>query len=446
MKILLVNPSWKTKVSKKGHRFNRTFPPLDLMYCAAILEKAGIDVEIFDANADSKAKADIITLSRKYDKIIITSSPLYKWQCPNLDFETFLEFIAAFPKENLYLYGAHCCLFPEEVLEKSGAAGIIKGEPESMVLDLARKEKKYVPGLVYKQGGKIISNPKTELVDLNSLPLPAYHLVKQYKYNYEILGDRFMIFEGARGCPYKCTYCLQVMYGNTCRLKSSTKLIAEVETAISKFGIKNAYFYDETFTFNKKLVKELCNYLIKNKHGFRWTCQTRPDALSLEMLKMMKEAGCVLIHFGIESGSQRILERIEKQLTLEQIRNGIELTKSAGIQTACFFMFGFPEEIKEDFKKTIELAKQLNPTYASFHIATPYPGTKFYESIKGNRKTLDFPQSCPGGNYSLKELTTITRNAYYSFYLRPGYLAKRISGINIRTLPRELRLFIDFIK
>lgn len=443
MKILLVNPSWKSRVSKKGARFNQRFPPLDLMYCASILEKAGLKVRILDANVSNCPGETAAQYAKNYDKIIITSSPYYKWQCPNLDFETFLEFIAPLPKENLYIYGAHGSLFPAEVLKKTSAAGVIKGEPETAVLDLCTKEKASVPGLVYHQAGRIISNPEGQLLDLDSLPIPAYQLVQEYNYSYEILGKRLMIFEGARGCPYKCAYCLQIMYANTYRRKSASHLIAEVESAISRYGIKHGYFYDENFTSNRNMVLELCSYLAKNK--LRWTCQTRPDSVDLEMLKKMKQAGCALIHFGVESGSQRILDKIHKQLKVEEIKKGVRLAQLANIETACFFMFGFPGETKEDFQATLQLAKQLAPTYASFHVASPYPGTKFYSDSFSLAPALNFPPAYTE-DYSLAELKQTVNKAYYCFYLRPGYLLNRGLKTNFGLLVRGMQLLIDFIE
>ena len=445
MKVLLVNPNWQSKVSKKGKRFNRAFPPLDLMYCAAILEENGISVQICDANATGDSGKTAAENADDYDRIIITSTPYYKWQCPNLDFETFLDFLAPFPKDNLYLYGAHCSLFPVEVLKTSNVAGLITGQPEPAILDLCKKEKSRVPALVYRDGDRILSNPMSSQTDLDSLPMPAYHLVKDYAYRYDILGDRLMVFEGARGCPFKCIFCLQTMYNNTYRRKSPEKLIREVDRAVSQYGTKTGYFYDENFVSNKQMVGQLCEHLINKDCGFRWTCQTRPDSPDPGIFKLIKRAGCTLVHFGVESGSQKVLDTIGKRILVEDIKRTIGAAQQAGLRTVCFFMFGFPGEKSEDIEATIRLAIELNPTYASFHVAAPYPGTPFFQSVVSNPAPLHFPQAYTG-EYSLSELEKTARKAFCSFYLRPVYLVGRLAGMRPSAIWRNLRLFLDFIK
>lgn len=446
MKALLVNPTWEAIISRKGKRYNRHFPPLDLLSCAALLEQETIEVEVLDANISELSPLEIVNYTSRFDKVFVTSTPYYKWQCPNLDFDVFLDFIKPFDKRNLYLMGAHCSIYPEKVLQLTEVAGIIRGEPEYAVLEICKgKTSKDIQGLTFKLNGSIISNQDRGLLSLDQLPIPAYHLLDPKKYGYEILGNNFMVFEGSRGCPYKCIFCLQIMYGNRYRKKSVSKLIAEVDYAIQQFGVENGYFYDLEFTLNKDLVNKLCDHLIERKYNFSWACQTRADSVDPQILKKMKEAGCKVIHFGIETGSEKILELINKKITIEEIEMGIEMTKRAGIETACFFMFGFPGETEVDFSKTINLAKRLNPTYASFHVATPYPGTEFFKHLETNHSNISFPEAYTK-EHTLEELEAVTRKAFLQFYLRPKYIFSRLRTGNLTSLKKQFSLFMNFIK
>lgn len=446
MKVLLINATWEVLVSRKGKRYNRFFPPLDLLTSAALLEKEGIEVEVFDANISGLSPSEIAHHASRFDKVFITSTPYYNWQCPNIDFDVFLNFIKPFNKKNLYLMGTHCSVYPEKVLQLTEVAGIIRGEPEYTILEICQdKASKDIQGLTFKMDGGIISNPDRDLPPLDQVPMPAYHLLNPKKYGYELLGDNLMVFEGSRGCPYKCIFCLQVMYGNRYRRKNVSKLIAEVDYAVQKLGVENGYFYDLEFTLNKDLVNKLCDHLIKKKYNFSWTCQTRADSVDPQILKKMKEAGCKLIHFGVETGSEKILELLNKKITLQQIKQGIEMTKQAGIETAGFFLFGFPGETEVDFMKTIDIAKRLDLTYTSFHVAIPYPGTEFFNLLETNNSCLDFPEAYTK-EHPLEELKSVARKAFLQFYLRPKYIFSRIFKGNPRSWLKQLRLFINFVK
>ena len=446
MKVLLINPAWEAIISRKGKRYNRHFPPLDLLSCAALLEQEKIGVEVLDANISELSPLEIADYASRFDNVFITSTPYYKWQCPNLDFDVFLNFIKPFDKQNLYLMGTHCSIYPEKALQLTETAGIIRGEPEYTILEICQgKTFRNIQGLTFKLNGDIIFNPDRELLSLDQLPIPAYHLLDPKKYGYEILGDNFMVFEGSRGCPYKCIFCLQIMYGNRYRKKSVAKLIAEVDYAIHELGVKNGYFYDLEFTLNKDLVNKLCDHLIKRKYNFSWTCQTRADSVDQQILKKMKEAGCKIIHFGVEAGSEKTLKLINKKIALQEIERGIEMTKRAGIETACFFMFGFPGETEVDFLKTINLAKRLNPTYASFHVATPYPGTEFFNSLETNQSGIIFPEAYTK-EHTLEELESVTRKAFLQFYLRPKYIFSRLWSGSPTSWLKQLKLFISFVK
>lgn len=228
------------------------------------------------------------------------------------------------------------------------------------------------------------------------------------------------------------------MYGRQYRTKSPDKLFTEVAYGVQKFHAKSAYFIDLEFTLKRDFVVEFCNKLIKDSISIRWTCQTRADTVDMELLKLMKRAGCRLIHFGVETGSERVMEIIGKKISLSQIAQGIGMAKKAGIEQACFFMFGFPTETGEDRLKTIAFAKTLNPTYASFHKVTPYQGTPLFEMVRTGCYTSE--------NQGTALLNKTIRQALLEFYVRWDYLYHNMLVGNPCHLLPKLRLFYNYWK
>jgi radical SAM superfamily enzyme YgiQ (UPF0313 family) len=450
-KIVLINPTYDYPVLKnvKFYYLNKIWPPLDLANYAALLEKEGFDVKIIDANAERLTPNQVAKMVNGFNKIFITSSTLDRWQCPHPNIKPFLEFVKVIreknPNINIFVLGAHGTIRTKEILELTKVNAIIRSEPELTVVEICKnKSLKQIKGVTFKKGKRIISTPDRGPLDLNTLPIPAYHLLPLRKYFYEFLGGKFMLFEGSRGCPFNCIYCLKKMYG-IYRKKSPENLIREVECAIKEFGVKTAYFIDLEFTVNKKLVEDLCDYLIKNNFDFKWCCQARFDTIDKNLLLKMKRAGCKLIHYGVETGSERILKLINKKITLEKIEKGMKLTKDVGIETACFFIFGLPTESLEDMKKTMDFAEKINPNYASFHIAIPYPETIFYDMIKKDLRDDLFPTSYTG-IYSENQLKKIINYAYRRFYFRLSYIFSRLLNGNYELLLRQFKLFISHIR
>lgn len=239
------------------------------------------------------------------------------------------------------------------------------------------------------------------------------------------------------------------MYGPGVRRKKTERLIAELELAISRFGVRTAYFMDLEFTVLRNQVLDLCKYLTSQRYDFRWTCQTRFDLVDPDLLRQMKEEGCSLIHLGVEAGTNTLLEKVNKQITTEQICEGMRAIKKAGIDTACFFMLGFPGSDDDEIRETIRFAKQLNPTYALFHLAIPYPGTKLYEDVERSHPEIVhdvlFPEACCCGE-DLIHLKGLIRQAYLQFYLRPGYVTARLTRGNLRSLAGQVKLLFGYLR
>lgn len=453
MKVLLVNPFQVDLVQKKGRIYNRTWTPLDLAYCGAILEQDAIEVAILDANAEQFGPQEVAARAKGYDKVFITSTSLDRWQCPHLDIHPFLKTVHALNAvvPEVYVMGSHGTVKPEEMLEETRARAVLRGEPETTVREICSGLPfSEVRGITWRDGDKVVHNQDQKPVQMELLPLPAFHLLPMHQYHYEMLGRNFTLFEMSRGCASKCTFCLLKTYGVGVRKKSVERLVAEVEYGVKNFGIKTAYFMDLEFTVLRKQVVEFCKILIEKKLDFTWCCQTRLDLVDEELLALMKKAGCRLIHTGVEAGSEEVLRVVDKGITMPQIEKGMRLIHQAGIETACFFIMGFPESGKDEMGNIVRLAKRLSPTYALFHVAAPYPGTRLYEQVKNdpNIRFSDgslFPEAIEG-RFTLPELKAMTRKAYLSYYLRPSYVWARLMKGEIRPLASQFWLFLQFVR
>jgi len=447
--ILLINPGWEGRISRKGRRFNRAWPPLSLLTCASLLEKAGLQATIIDGRVDHAWKQKSSRLARESGWIGLTSSPLDRWQCPNLEVDSFVDYAKTLPPEKLLIMGAHGSLFPQEMLHRTGARAVVVGEPEETLLSLITQTNwRSIPGVAFNKNSTTVFTGPPSPVNLKGLPIPSFHLIDPSRYDYELMGRPLLLFETSRGCPYNCSFCLKVMYGKGVRVKPSEQVIAEIDRAVAIAGPCYGYFMDLEFTSNRSHAMEMCDQLISRNYPFSWCCQTRADSVDAELLRRMKRAGCRLIHFGVESGSPRILDSTKKKIDLEAIQRGIRLTKEAGIETACFFMFGFPGELASEMEETLIFAKKLNPTYASFHAATPYPGTGIgamaqqflNEPVPG----MSFPLYCP--DHDPLVLDSMVRRSYRSYYLRISQIRSHIKYRTLNALIRQLRLFLSFIR
>jgi radical SAM superfamily enzyme YgiQ (UPF0313 family) len=452
VKVLLVNPWQASRVSGRGRVYNRVWPPLDLANAAALLRSRGHEAAVLDAHALRLDPAECGRRAAGFDRAFVTSTSLDRWQCPHLDLAPFLETAgavrAAVPET--FVMGSHGTVRPAEILELTGARAVLRGEPEGTVAALADGGTlAATPGLTWKDGARIVHNPDAPPVRLDDLPPPAFDLLPMERYSYEVMGGNFALFEMSRGCASECSFCLLKTYGEGVRRKSASRLLAEVEEAVARHGVRKGYFIDLEFTVLRKQVLELCEGLAARDLDFEWCCQTRLDLVDDELLAAMRRAKCTLVHFGVEAASDELLAKLKKGLTLAQVREGMARAKRAGLRTACFFMTGFPESDERDMEGISALARELEPDYPLFHIAAPYPGTELHDrvardpSLRFSDDSL-FPEAVEG-RLTLPQLKRLTRNAYLGYYARPGYALRRLGRGNWRDLLAQARLFWSFV-
>ncbi|WP_287584749.1 radical SAM protein [Candidatus Borrarchaeum sp.] len=447
MKVLLISPPYMelygaTRISEG------VTPPLGIMYIASILEKNDIDVSIIDGDASSLTWKKLAELIKKEspDIVGITSTT------PTIKQVHKTARIAKYVKEDtiVVIGGIHASTLPEETLLPKEVDIVIRGEADYITLQLVKslengKSFKDVLGISYKENGRFIHNPPAPLIDkLDDLPFPAHHLINQGDYRLPITRKltrhKFTVIISSRGCPYQCIFCAtRNVFGNICRFRSPKNTVDEIEFVLNKLNVKEILFYDDTFTLNIKRAIEICNEIIERGLDFIWQCGSRVDRINREILSKLYKAGCRRIGYGIESGSQEILNRIKKGITLDQARKSIKLTKEMGISVLASFMFGHPGETLKTAEATIKFAKELNPDWANFFVATPFPGTELYEYAKSKgliqdtdwSKYLVFPDTplMETDELSGEMLLELHKRAYKEFYLRSNYLISRFARL-----------------
>ncbi len=386
MKTLLINPDSPKMYGIGG----QCAFPLGLGYIAAVLEKDH-EVKLIDVAAE---KLDDDSLR---DRILKISPEIVGITSDTISFQRAIaiaELIQQIDKEIVIVIGgAHCNALPTYPLKYDCFDISVYGEGERTACELwhrieRRKSYDDVRGIVFRKNGKIVINPKRELIDnLDELPFPARHLFAMNKYIEESHLYAFPVYPigTSRGCPFSCAFCSNnVVFGRKYRFRSARNVVDEIEILINEYNAKGIYFREDLFTVNAKRVIDVCNEIKKRKLDFKWECESRVDTINEEMLRVMKDAGCELIWFGVESGSQEILDYINKKFTIKQVRNAFRLSKKTKLRAGASFIIGVPGEKIEDIYKTIDFAKELKPDFAWFNIFTGYPTSPLYEYVVKN--------------------------------------------------------------
>jgi len=451
MKILLVNPPrWNELVGKnpsiiEKHRgFN---PPLGLLYLAASLKKnTAFEVEVLDTQPLELTYPQLERVLSEKDFDVVGISAM---SFTLLDaFKTVQASKKVRPEARSILGGTHIHLFPEETIGLDGVDFAFMGEAELSLADFLNHLKpeprglETVPGLVFKTDqGKIVKNGIQPVKDLDTIPFPQRTLLNIHRYS-SLLSRRSLCTTiiSSRGCPFKCAFCDRPLSPVTShfRYRSAKNVVDEIYECVD-LGIKDFLFYDDTFTVNRKRVLAICDELLQRRLEIRWDIRTRVDLVDEEMLKMLKKAGCVTIHYGVEAGNDRILRVIKKGFTVGQVREAFKLTRRLGIETLAYFMIGLPSEQARDIQDTFDLARELRPDYAHFTIFSPYPGTELYHLglENGIIKTdiwREFARRPREGfripvweeNFTRDELYQMIVRFYKMFYLQPAYLFSRL--------------------
>ena len=448
MKILLINPpflnsieSCLPKTIEEGRGF---IPPLGLMCIAGYIKKhTDYEVEIIDSSVE---KLNYNKLKEKIEKSKPDMVGITAMTFTLIDAIKTAELVKEInPKIITIVGGPHPTIYPEETIKFKIFDFCVVGEGEKPILELIKnidswKKLKEIKVLVFKDKERIVNNGQSEFINnLDDLPFPARQLVPYKKY-FSSISSNFPITTmfTSRGCPYKCLFCDRPQLGKLFRARSAKNVVDEMEEC-EKMGIKEIFMYDDTFGVDRQRVLEICDEILKRNLKIAWDVRTRVNTVDEQILSKMKQAGCQRIHYGVEAGTQKILEVLRKEITLEMVEKTFKLTQKIGIKAEAYFMIGAPSETKKDVLETIEFMKKINPDYVHITIATPFPATDLYRlGLEQGVLPFDYWQKFaenPTSSFkplfwekelSREELILLLKKAYRSFYLRPNYIFKKI--------------------
>src|SRR3989337_31277 len=408
MKVLLINPPQTFYPGSEPPAGNL---PLGLLYIAAVLEKAGYNVEILDAfMSDSVFRkiGDTINVGMPYGQIkeeikkrkpdIVGIANPFTCQVANaIKVGNIVKEIN--PHILTVVGGPHVTAVPVEFLQEAKNVDIaVIGEGEYTMLDVVsfcegHKKINEVQGIAYRKDESIaLNSPRPFIKNLDELPYPAYHLVdmEQYlnpkKIEYRSFKDRAISMITSRGCPFNCSFCsVHLHMGKMFRAHSVDYIVNHIEHVVNKYRVKNIFFEDDNLTLDLKRFEAICDKIIEKSIKFNWETPNgiRPDYLTLSLLKKMKKSGCQSLFFGIESGDQCVLDNvIDKRLNLKEVVKVAKMCKDIGLKTAAFYIIGFPGEKKENMLKTVELALRLKRDFdvgMLLHVAPRSLGTRLFK-------------------------------------------------------------------
>jgi len=443
MKTLLILPP-----SYPGKKRRSSAPPLSLLYLGSFLKSKNYEVSIIDA--------DILgyDLDELVDKILKQKPGVVGLNAMTPFVGMVLNIVKRIKAKNkdikIVLGGPHVTATLDELLKLSlDVDFLVYGEGEITLWKLLQALEKNeslvdITGLIYRHNNQIIINPPRELIsDLNSLPMLDFSLMENFDIkNYTLFyseGRNTMNMLASRGCLFSCTFCsAHLTHGKAPRFRSPEKVIEEIKMNQKKYDISYVSFKDSTFTMNSAWLEDFCHKLIQSNLDIKWACNARLDTVDEELIALIAQAGCNAIGFGVESGSQRILDVLHKGTKVESIPVIYDWCKKHKVSNLTSMMVGNPTETKEDIEKTYQLAVKINPYAIGFNCLTAFPGTKAYQdaladgSLKDSRwyitdkdehgdyKMIDLWAGRLESNLidSQKELERIVKR----FYLRPAYV------------------------
>lgn len=443
MKVSLISPP-TTRIDRypKNHplrKAKQVTEPLGLGYLASMIENLA-EVEIVDCIAEDLSINECAKKVHNSDIIGISSV--------TSNIHIALKLAKQVKTYNHYgkiiLGGIHPTLCPSETLLNRVVDLVIIGEGEYSLRKIVEgKPFNEISGLAYWENHKIKVNPSEPLEkDLDKFPYPARHLLKMEKYHpFLYLRSPVHSLISSRGCPYSCTYCCRDISGKFYRMRDPLKVVEEIKELVYEWRSKEVAFQDPVFGLSKRWVKTFCNALIEVKLDVVWSALTRVDLVNRETLQLMKKSGCWMIYYGIEAGSQTLLDNIKKKTSLNMIRKAVELTSQIGIKTWGSFMFALPGETPRHAEATLDFAKRLPLDFASFHLTTPFLGTELRKNYakwgKMKDDDSDFTQLNPvfipfGWIGKEEELKKYFTDAFRSFYTRPTYIVKQFYKLRSR--------------
>jgi len=432
MKVLLTHGYFLNEDSTE-QRIMKPYAPLGILYISAYLKEHGIDNNIFDTTFSSKNELKKYLVDERPDYIAIYVNLMTKINV--LDIIKYIKSTDSIKNAKIILGGPEVRYNATDLLEL-GADFVVIGEGEETTLELInrlemknRNDFKNINGIGFKDdNGKIIFNAERSLIsDIDTLPFPNRSGIDVRKYqeawknhhNLDAISVSTM-----RGCPYTCRWCSRAVYGLTYRRRSPEKVVEELQKIKDEYNPDTIWFVDDVFTISHKWLSGFNEELKKNNLRIKYECITRADRMNEDVIKTMKESGCFRVWIGAESGSQRIIDAMDRRVKVEQVREMIQLAKKHGIETGTFIMLGYPGETEKDIEETISHLKKSNPDLFTITIAYPIRGTELFQEIETNQvnffdwekqtdRDRDFVRTYPRRYYNFAVRRVVNEVKYY---------------------------------
>jgi anaerobic magnesium-protoporphyrin IX monomethyl ester cyclase len=454
--ILLINP-YDENALKNALGF--ITPPLNLMYLASSLEKESYNVKIVDDDLLQMGYEKVSELAGKLNPQLVGVTATTSTIKSALKYVELIKNIL--PNSLTVIGGPHTTFMPSETLKSSKHLDVVvMGEGEETMVDLANhsteniRDLDEVKGIFYRDlmTENLKATQKRPLIkDLDALPFPARHLVPfdSYGASKEQTGGIIT----SRGCVYNCNYCSSsLIMGKKFRSRSPVNVVDEIEELINNYQIRDIGFMDDTFMLNKRRVNDIANEIKARDLDLSFVASSRVDSVDQNLLKNLKNSGLKTIYYGVESGSQRILDLMKKGITLKQAEDAVKSAKNVDLEVLTSFILGYPGETEEDMNKSIKFSTKLDSDYCQYSILTPFPGTPIYNELKeknliDNDDWDEYTVLKPVLKYdemglNKKMVEKKLAIAYLKYYARPKYLLnhRHMFKVMFKTVARSFIL------
>jgi radical SAM superfamily enzyme YgiQ (UPF0313 family) len=396
---VLLTHSYHLNHDRKQVRKMQPYPPLGTLYAAALLRQSGFSVALFDSMLENPEQGFPEALARHRPKVVAIYEDNFNFLSKMC--LTRMRQVAFGMIDAAKVYGSkvvvngsdasdHC----KEYLER-GADYILLGEAEGTLLELMLSLSRHsdgntenIRGLAYPgtRGGSPVRTPQRPLMrNLDLLPLPARDLIDMERYRSawkKAHGFFSLNLVASRGCPYRCNWCAKPIYGDSFHGRSPEFIAQEMHKLREEFGVDHLWFADDLFGINNRWVQDLADQVERRDAAVPFKMQSRADLMQNETVAALARAGCVEVWMGVESGSQKILDAMQKGTRVEQVARARENLRKNGIRACFFLQFGYPGETWRDIEKTIQMVRETRPDDLGISVSYPLPGTKFHERVR----------------------------------------------------------------
>jgi len=429
LRTLLLNLPYKVRLVRRYmcsyQSPNILYPPMELLALGGIVREKHADVALLDAVAE---ECDLDAVSRRIREfradMIVT---LTGFACLDDDAAAICEIKRRHPDVTLVVCGYYPTLFPRDFLANLPIDYVVLGEPDLIFSDLYDclahgGDLSSVSGIARRgvDGEPIVQGHAHRISDVGRLPRPAYELLQIDGYSEPFFPRPYAAIQSARGCPFGCSFCVR-SFGRKLTLTGADEVLDDLRFLKDRFHIRAFRFVDDTFTAVEERVVNLCRMMVDADLGLEWSCLSRADTLNDTMLGWMRRAGCRRIYFGIESGSQRILDRYHKGVKADEMLRNLLLCKEHHMETMGFFMIGMPGETREDFEQTMQLAARAKLDYYGGTELIAYPGTELYTQVAEQVEFNLFPYVNRFKNREFERQQREWKKEFYRrFYFRPS--------------------------